>query len=752
MLTPSRLSLFGAVLPSAALLAIGCAGPTPAAPTPSAASTTAQAPSPKRARATKVDYVYDHSSGWKSAAKRVLFPPLKGDQSSDIRAAHPEFYAITVPPANAAQIRPMIEWEPMKAIVLSWPAEYTGFAKEGTATAVEIAIHAATVAEVWFFTSINGTDTIKTALLDGGMDQTTLDTKVRFIEAPLDSIWIIDSGPLPIVDTTSDTYALADFRYYYDRPYDDATPTRLARALPSLGLPNPVPTYRMPLNVEGGTFQSTSDGICMTSNRQLYYMSCDQGGCDESIRTTPLADIQSNEYAEQVREIWASYLGCKDVIITNSITDDGTGHLDMYLKIVDDNTILLGEYVAPFQDGTPQAQNAQRLNDNAAFLEAYVKPDGSHFTVHRIIMPGHRSSSDGLVPFTYINSTFINGLNLWPTTSFSDWDDSEALAQSQWEEVMPTYQHIGIDAAELSFWSGAIHCITRTIPDLTPGTWVPDGTCTDGTCGGAEGGYSGACKPTDQVTEDICWGPAWECECNDCTQPCESACPAGLSYTGCCDGDTLMYCDKNQVQELSCAPAGCGWSQAAGFYDCSGGQSGAEAGLEDPSGQDPRDCGALMCVPDCTDRVCGDDGCGGSCGTCGAGEACNDAAGVCEKACEDTCEAGTSGCEGEVAWACVKGVTGCYARVDTDCAVSGKVCKAAACFDKPSAEDTGAGTPDAASADTTGAEVGAGDVGPAPAPPSKGSSGCGAAHTSGGPLTALVGFLLLALWWGRWRA
>ena len=751
MLLSTRLSLLGSLLAAAALLAPGCAGPSPESPSTAEAPATAAVPAPKRARARKIDYVYDHTSGWKSAAKRLLFPPLKGDQNTDIRAAHPEFYAVTAPPANGAQIRPMVEWEPMKAIVMAWPADYTGFAKGATATAVQIAIHAATVAEVWFFTSVNGTDSIKTALLDGGMDQTTLDTKVKFIEAPLDSIWFIDEGPVPIIDTTDDTFAFADFRYYYDRPYDDATPTRLARALPSLGLANAVPTYRMPLNVEGGTFQATTDGICITGNRQLYYMSCDQGGCDESIRTAPLGDIQSNQYAEQMRGIWGPYLGCKDIIVTNSITDDGTGHIDMYLKIVDDNTILVGQYVAPFQDGTPQAQNAQRLDDTAAFLEAYVKPDGSHFTVKRLVMPGHRSSDEGMVPFTYINSTFINGLNLWPATEYHDWEDSRALAQTQWEEAMPSYQHIWIDATELSFWSGAIHCITRTVPDLTPGTWVPDGTCTEGTCGGAEGGYAGACKPTDQVTEDIWWGPAWECECNDCTMPCESACPAGLSYTGCCDGDALVYCDKNQVQQTSCAGAGCGWSQAAGFYDCAGGQSGAQANVEDPSGHDPRDCGALMCVPECTDRVCGDDGCGGSCGTCSAGEACNEAAGACEKTCEDTCEAGASGCEGEVAWACVKGVTGCYARVETDCTLSGKVCKAAACFDKPAQEDTGATTADAAGGDSADSTQAA-DVGPAPAPPSKKSSGCGAAQRSSGPLSALAGLLLLALWWGRRRA
>mgnify|MGYP001445826305 CR=1 FL=1 len=51
-------------------------------------------------------------------------------------------------------------------------------------------------------------------------------------------------------------------------------------------------------------------------------------------------------------------------------------------------------------------------------------------TVERIIMPGHRTAQDGngksYMPFTYINSTFINGLNLWPAYTFTDWVEVDA--------------------------------------------------------------------------------------------------------------------------------------------------------------------------------------------------------------------------------------------------------------------------------------------------------------------------------------
>ena len=104
------------------------------------------------------------------------------------------------------------------------------------------------------------------------------------------------------------------------------------------------------------------------------------------------------------------------------------------------------------------------MDANADFLESYVKPNGGGFSVGRIVMPGHRSTNEGDVPFTYINSTFINGLNLWPAFTYSDWEPSRNLAEGQWNEALPDMDHIWIDSAELSFWSGAIHCITMTVP------------------------------------------------------------------------------------------------------------------------------------------------------------------------------------------------------------------------------------------------------------------------------------------------
>lgn len=745
-MSPTRIS---SLLLAAALLA------TPAcdeASTSAQSSPTLQTPQPQvqldPVSGTAIEYTMPKGDWFKPAYRRTLATKsaLKADEFDDIRFQYPERYAITVPPANKATIRPMVEWEPMKAIVMQWPSYYLS-STNASATVAAIATNTATVAEVWIVTQVGGGSAVRSFLVNSGMPQTDVDNKVKIMETSTDSIWFIDSGPLPIIDTTDNSYAFADFRYYHQRANDDGVSTSLARHLPTFGLERAAATYRMPLSVEGGTFQATATGICITGNRQLYYMSCDSPtGCDNSIRFMPLDEVQTHPLANEMRQIWKDYLGCKDTIITNSITDDGTGHIDMYLKIVDDNTVMIGDYRPPFANGTPQETNKARMDANAAFLAAYVPPGGgAGFNVVRLVMPGHRTSSDGPTPFTYINSTFINGLNLWPATEYPEWEASRDLALSEWQAAMPTYTHQYIDSTELSFWSGAIHCITRTVPDLPVGNWVEDGACQGGTCEVAAGGYDGLCNPNG-VSSQVCWGPEWECGCNDCEMACPegSLCPEGLTAVGCCDGDTLVTCQDGEPNEAAC-PAGCGWDYGNNYYDCANGS--IQPGTSDPTGNAPRSCDAIFCNPDCTDRACGGDGCGGSCGTCSGGDTC-DAVGQCKAPCVDECAVGEAGCAGAEAFTCGYDVDGCLIKLTTDCEATGQICAAGTCFDAPPVEaavetsaDNGSGGSDAGGGGSdAGSSTDVGTVGPP-----LGDDGC-----TGGtgpqqltwPLLALLGLFM----------
>ncbi|PKQ17466.1 MAG: hypothetical protein CVT68_08380, partial [Actinobacteria bacterium HGW-Actinobacteria-8] len=327
--------------------------------------------------------------------------------------------------------------------------------------------------------------------------------------------------------------------------------------------------YRLPLYMEGGTFQATTDGICFTSDRQIYNLSCYDGSCNDNIESMSLTALQTHPYTLQMETLLSDYVGCKDLVVMHSITDDGTGHIDMYMKVLDDGRVLMGEYAAPYANNAEQT-NGPRLDANAAFLEAYVKPDGTSFTVPRIVMPGRRNSSFGNIPFTFINSTLFNGVNLWPYSDYSAWDAQKAAAQATWDAVLPDYDNIPIEATELSFYSGAIHCVTRTIPAQPAADWVDDGTCGDGSCvdldecalanGGCAqrcansvGSYACSCDPGYTLDAD---GHG----CSDVVDCTADACEHGGA---CVDGTEGYTCDcgdafKGDACELSVPCGECG--------------------------------------------------------------------------------------------------------------------------------------------------------------------------------------------------
>jgi hypothetical protein len=63
-------------------------------------------------------------------------------------------------------------------------------------------------------------------------------------------------------------------------------------------------------------------------------------------------------------------------------------------------------------------------------------------------------------------------------------------------------------------------------------------------------------------------------------QPCGS-----VGYEGCCDGQTLTWCEGGEIRIIDCSEApSCGWNEADGFYNC-----GTNGG-EDPYGYYPINC------------------------------------------------------------------------------------------------------------------------------------------------------------------
>ncbi len=576
----------------------------------------------------------------------------KADQYDDYKLANPNVYNITASPASP--MIPASEWDDKKALTISW----TGSFASVYAAIVE---NANPVTDIWVVhQGSQGLSSFQQSMAANGVST----AGVNYLNRSNDSIWIRDFGPISAFDADTNKPLLIDPRYYHQRVYDDAIPYHLAN---QFGLDD----FRMPVDFEGGNFMADGRGTCFVSQGVLWY-----NGASE----------------QAIRDYFRDYLGCFQLVILNPLANEGTTHIDMFTKMVDETTVLLGEYQS-FQD----SQNAAQMNANEAIYDAVVLAGGQSINVVRIPMP---SNSGQQTWRTYANSQFINGVNMIPV--YDDDTTYEAQALGIWQNVMPTWTHVTIDATQLITWSGAVHCILMEVQD---GDWSsnqtgPPQVCNNFSCYPSSSGgnagcgstlVSGACQAGGatwcdfgEVHTDTCASGqscAWDavaghygcldgggcvadcvgksCGNDGCGGTCGScgdgltcqgsACvaeppsdgdPCGpITYTGCCSGAQLVYCSGGVLDVVNCGNDGCGWSSGNDYYDCN--QSGA-----DPSGAFPLACPA-PCEPQCSGKQCGDDGCGGSCGQCAAGEECD--AGQCVGGCAPDCagkSCGSDGCGG----------------------------------------------------------------------------------------------------------
>ena len=145
-------------------------------------------------------------------------------------------------------------------------------------------------------------------------------------------------------------------------------------------------------------------------------------------------------------------------------------------------------------------------------------------------------------------------------------------------------------------------------------TWIngilsqyPSGTDCEETCGNAQCGTVGSCTCGSCSTGLTCQNNQCVTTSTDC---------GSVTYMGCCNGSTAVWCEEGTLAEADCsAQGGCGWVNADYGYYCGG--SGA-----DPSGDLPLSCdGEPTCEQTCLAVECGSyQGC--DCGGCSSGQSC----------------------------------------------------------------------------------------------------------------------------------
>ena len=328
----------------------------------------------------------------------------------------------TAPPANPP--RTPGEFEEAMGVIITWAA-YSSELRE-------IVRYAKTAVTVFIIT--NNVGGVQNFLVNGGV---SLDN-IFFIQAPFNSVWVRDFGPQSTYLDGTDELAFIDWNYNRPRPQDNQIPAFMADYLD-------LPIHQM---AYGSTLLTATGGNFMTDGHGT--------GFSSKLILSENASLTE----EQIDQIKYEYKGIHTYIKMDELPYDNISHLDMHMKLLDEETLLVGEFPEGVSDGPYIEANLAYLLTN--YNTCYDR----YYNVVRVPMA---PSPQGNYPpnahyRTYTNSLIINNVVLVPT--YGSYLDAEALAI--YEAAMPGYQIVGINMNDVIPASGAIHCITREIAATDP--------------------------------------------------------------------------------------------------------------------------------------------------------------------------------------------------------------------------------------------------------------------------------------------
>ncbi len=319
-------------------------------------------------------------------------------------------------------IRTPAEWERSEEILLRWSNSgldnyYLDLTRE--------------IADVSNATIVTGSqssaDSIANYLENNGVYM----DNVSFYIVSTNTIWMRDYGPISIIDKTTGELSFVNMMYdRWNRWEDDAFPWRYAEEIE-------VDCYSMTdgdnwFRLEGGNLMVDGAGIFYTTDRCFEQNDPSHGG-----------DLTQEEVIRWATDYF-NLVEFRDVI---RLSNDGTGHIDMQIKLLNETTVLISEV-------SPGDNDYEILEYNVRYFENRTARNGQPYNIVRVPF-----EKPGGTHYTYTNSLIVNNKVLVPI--YNRATDSEAL--QIYQDNMPGYEIVGVDSSDIISSNGAIHCTTMQV-------------------------------------------------------------------------------------------------------------------------------------------------------------------------------------------------------------------------------------------------------------------------------------------------
>lgn len=341
-----------------------------------------------------------------------------------------------IPTPPSGPLRTMAQWEEVQTLVLAWISSPSILA--------QIVNHAQEECEVLIACS----DSIQVKNYLAG--QSVSLNNVSFIQVPVNSIWIRDYAGHTVYRDDVEDVSLVEWIYNRPRPDDDV----IADAH---GQKKGIPVY--------STIQAPYDLVSCGGNWMV-----DGAGTAFSSKLVLMENQAGNPYGvsakteAQVDTVVKKFMGIDRYVKMEVLPYDGIHHIDMHMKLLDEERLLVGEFPEGISDGPQIEANIQYVLSN--FNSFY----GTPYKVTRIPMPPNAAGTSypggpyGNAYYrTYANLILVNKMAIIPSYR----EEYDTIADRILRESLPGYKlrYIDVDnpGANLISGGGAIHCITNSI-------------------------------------------------------------------------------------------------------------------------------------------------------------------------------------------------------------------------------------------------------------------------------------------------
>ena len=336
------------------------------------------------------------------------------------------------PTPRALGFRMPAEWEPHEATWIAWPHnrdDWPGRFAPIPWVYAEIVRKLAQVERVRILIQDRAAEeAARRVLRKSGAN---LDA-IEFFYAPTDRGWTRDYGPL-FVRNRAGEVALTNWRFNAWAKYDDwrndaAIPGTLTRALK-------LRAWEPGLVLEGGSIDVNGKGLLLTTEECLL---------------SPVQARNPQLNRRQIEQALCDYLGARRIVWLRSgiAGDDTHGHVDDLARFVNADTVVIAS------EPERTDANYEPLRENLALLRKLP------LRVVKLPMPAPLIFEGRRLPASYANFYIANGLVLVPTFN----DPHDRIALNTLARLFPGRVVTGINAVELVWGLGTLHCMTQQQP------------------------------------------------------------------------------------------------------------------------------------------------------------------------------------------------------------------------------------------------------------------------------------------------